>query len=45
MSTILKGGWRRMIEQRVPAAVARVSNGDYRPAPDAPDARCHTDDP
>ncbi len=33
VSTILKGGWRRMVEQRLPAAASRVTDGRYRPLP------------
>ncbi len=45
VSTILKGGWRRMVERRLPAAAARVSDGVYRPAPDASESQCHSEDP
>jgi uncharacterized protein YndB with AHSA1/START domain len=44
VSMILKGGWRRMVEQRLPAAVARVSDGIYRAAPGAPEAQCHKEE-
>jgi uncharacterized protein YndB with AHSA1/START domain len=30
VSTLLKGGWRRMIEHRLPAAAGRVLRGVYR---------------
>jgi hypothetical protein len=43
VSTLLKGGWQRMIEQRLLAAVARVSDGVYRAATKAPDSQCHAD--
>ena len=43
VSTILKGGWRRMVEARLQAAAARVADGIYRPDPGAPEAQCHTD--
>jgi uncharacterized protein YndB with AHSA1/START domain len=43
VSTILKGGWRRMIEARVLAAAARVRDGSYHSEPEAPESRCHTD--
>ena len=41
VSTILKGGWRRMIEHRLAAAVGRVSDGVYHAAPEAPESQCH----
>jgi hypothetical protein len=43
VSTILKGGWGRMIEQRLPAAAARVTGGIYRAEPEAPEAHCRKD--
>ena len=43
VSTILKGGWRRMIEERLPAAVGRVNGGGYHAAPGAPESQCHTE--
>ena len=43
VSKMLSGGWRRMIEQRLPAAAGRVVGGRYsRAAPGTPDAACHT---
>jgi uncharacterized protein YndB with AHSA1/START domain len=44
VSTILKGGWRRMVEQRLPAAASRVRNGAYHPDPEGPLSQCHTAD-
>jgi uncharacterized protein YndB with AHSA1/START domain len=41
VSTILKGGWRRMVEQRLPAAASRVKNGAYRPDPERSLSQCH----
>ncbi len=41
--SILKGGWRRMIEVRVRAAAARVHDGLYRAAPTAAESHCHTE--
>lgn len=42
VSRILGGGWRRMIEQRLPAAAGRVVDGRYHPAQTgAADASCH----
>jgi uncharacterized protein YndB with AHSA1/START domain len=41
VSQLLKGGWKRMIDGRLPAAVARVSDGAYRPDPESPESRCH----
>jgi uncharacterized protein YndB with AHSA1/START domain len=42
ISRILGGGWKRMIEQRLPAAAGRVVDGNYRSAaPGVPDAACH----
>jgi len=43
VSTILKGGWKRMIEQRLPAAAARFRNGVYRADPGDDLAQCHKD--
>ena len=43
VSTILKGGWKRMIELRLPAAAGRVVDGVYHPDPASPDAQCHTE--
>jgi hypothetical protein len=43
VSTLLKGGWRRMIEQPLMAAAARVSDGVYRAAPASPESQCHED--
>jgi uncharacterized protein YndB with AHSA1/START domain len=43
VSTILKGGWGRMIAQRLPAAIARVSGGVHQAAPGDPNSRCHQD--
>jgi uncharacterized protein YndB with AHSA1/START domain len=41
VSAILKGGWRRMVEQRVPAAAGRVSDGVYHADPEALESHCH----
>ena len=38
ISTILKGGWRRMIDQRLLAAAGRVSDGVNHTAPGTPEA-------
>jgi uncharacterized protein YndB with AHSA1/START domain len=40
VSTILGGGWKRMINERLPAAAARVENGLYRPDPATPESSC-----
>lgn len=40
ISKILGGGWKRMVETRLPAAAGRVRNGSYHAAPDAPESRC-----
>ena len=42
VSRMLSGGWKRMIEQRLPAAAGRVVDGRYRAAdPGTADAHCH----
>jgi len=43
VSNILKGGWKRMIEQRLMAAASRVAGGHYFPDPGANESQCHTD--
>lgn len=43
VSHILGPGWKRMINERLPAAVARIRDGIYRPDPGAPESRCHSD--
>jgi uncharacterized protein YndB with AHSA1/START domain len=40
ISRILGSGWKRMIETRLPAAVARVHDGHYLPNPTSPDSQC-----
>ena len=41
ISRILGSGWKRMVETRLPAAVARVQDGVYVPDPASPDSQCH----
>lgn len=41
ISRLLAGGWKRMVHERLPAAVGRVSDGRYIPAPDDPLSQCH----
>jgi uncharacterized protein YndB with AHSA1/START domain len=40
VSKILGGGWKRMIDERLPAAAGRVEAGRYRSDPDAPLLHC-----
>ena len=43
VSNILKGGWKRMIEIRLPAAAGRVVSGVYAADAAAPESQCHTE--
>jgi uncharacterized protein YndB with AHSA1/START domain len=43
VSAILTGGWRRMAEQRLPAAIARVRDGVYAGDSEAADTPCRKD--
>jgi uncharacterized protein YndB with AHSA1/START domain len=41
VSKLLKGGWKRMMEMRLRAAIGRIVDGRYVPDPGAPESQCH----
>jgi uncharacterized protein YndB with AHSA1/START domain len=43
ISKLLKGGWKRMMEMRLRAAIGRVAGGRYLPDPAAPESQCHAE--